>query len=70
MYFNVHRKLFMMESVCTAGLIIIGDEILRGQIIDTNTSYLAKRLRACGIKLQKITVIPDVVCITLLEFLY
>ncbi|XP_033350134.1 FAD synthase-like isoform X3 [Bombus vosnesenskii] len=51
----------MMESVCTAGLIIIGDEILRGQIIDTNTSYLAKRLRACGIKLQKITVIPDVV---------
>lgn len=51
----------MMESACTAGLIIIGDEILRGQIIDTNTSYLAKRLRACGIKLQKITVIPDVV---------
>ncbi|KAK1132182.1 hypothetical protein K0M31_016305 [Melipona bicolor] len=51
----------MMETVCTAGLIIIGDEILRGQVIDTNTSYLAKRLRASGIKLRKITVIPDIV---------
>lgn len=45
----------------TAGLIVIGDEILRGQIVDTNTSYLAKKLRASGIKLQKITVIPDIV---------
>ncbi|CAK9801444.1 FAD synthase [Anthophora quadrimaculata] len=45
----------------TAGLIVIGDEILRGEIIDTNTSYLAKKLRASGIKLQKVTVIPDIV---------
>ena len=44
----------------TAGLIVIGDEILRGQIVDTNTSYLAKKLRASGIELQKITVIPDI----------
>ncbi|XP_017758416.1 PREDICTED: FAD synthase-like isoform X2 [Eufriesea mexicana] len=51
----------MMETDHTAGLIVIGDEILRGQIIDTNTSYLAKKLRASGIKLQKITVIPDIV---------
>ena len=66
--FGVHRKLFTMETVYTAGLIIIGDEILRGQVIDTNTSYLAKRLRASGIKLRKITVIPDIVCIILLAF--
>ncbi|XP_043257775.1 FAD synthase-like [Colletes gigas] len=48
-------------EVHTAGLVVIGDEILRGQIIDTNTSYLAKRLRDSGIKLQKVTVIPDIV---------
>nr|XP_033326019.1 FAD synthase isoform X2 [Megalopta genalis] len=48
-------------EVYTAGMIVIGDEILRGQIIDTNTSYLAKSLRASGIKLQRVTVIPDIV---------
>lgn len=57
----------MMETVYTAGLIVIGDEILRGQIIDTNTSYLAKRLQASGIKLRKVTVILDIVCITFLK---
>ncbi|XP_026670447.1 FAD synthase isoform X1 [Ceratina calcarata] len=55
------RELSEMEVVYTAGLIIIGDEILRGQIVDTNTSYLAKRLRASGIRLRRITVVPDVV---------
>lgn len=51
-----------METDHTAGLIVIGDEILRGQIVDTNTSYLAKKLRASGIALRKIIVIPDIVC--------
>ncbi|XP_029177325.1 FAD synthase-like isoform X1 [Nylanderia fulva] len=46
---------------CTACLITVGDEILRGQIVDTNTSYLAKNLTAAGIRLQKVTVVPDVV---------
>ncbi|XP_029052450.1 FAD synthase-like isoform X3 [Osmia bicornis bicornis] len=56
-----YRKSLIMEIIETAALIVIGDEILRGQIVDTNTSYLAKRLRASGIKLQKVTVIPDIV---------
>lgn len=59
-----------MEITETAALVVIGDEILRGQIVDTNTSYLAKRLRASGIKLQKVTVIPDIVCINSLLSLY
>ncbi|KAI4491686.1 hypothetical protein M0804_003078 [Polistes exclamans] len=50
-----------MEHVYTAGLIVIGDEILRGQIVDTNTSYLARKLRATGVKLCKVTVVPDIV---------
>lgn len=53
----------------TAHVIVIGDEILRGQIVDTNSSYLAKKLRAAGIKLRKITVIPDIVCTNLLLLL-
>lgn len=48
----------------TAGLIVIGDEILRGQIVDTNTSYLAQQLRATGVKLRKVTVVPDIVRIS------
>lgn len=43
----------------TVGLVVIGDEILKGQIVDTNTSYLAQRLRVYGLKLSRVTVIPD-----------
>ncbi|EZA56360.1 hypothetical protein DMN91_010350 [Ooceraea biroi] len=46
---------------CTASLIVVGDEILRGQIVDTNTSYLARNLTAAGVRLERVTVVPDVV---------
>jgi len=52
---------------CTASLIIVGDEILRGQIVDTNTSYLARNLTAAGVKLERVTVVPDIVRITFLH---
>lgn len=54
---------------CTACLITVGDEILRGHIVDTNTSYLAKNLTAAGVRLQKVTVVPDVVRIISLSLL-
>ncbi|XP_011688058.1 PREDICTED: FAD synthase-like [Wasmannia auropunctata] len=50
-----------IHHTCTASLIVIGDEILRGQIIDINTSYLAKNLTAAGIRLQKVIVVSDIV---------
>ncbi|XP_015608080.1 FAD synthase [Cephus cinctus] len=50
-----------MAKQYTAGLVVIGDEILRGQVTDTNTSYLATRLRAIGVKLCHVAVVPDVV---------
>ncbi|KYN05974.1 PREDICTED: FAD synthase-like isoform X1 [Cyphomyrmex costatus] len=50
-----------IHHFCTASLIVIGDEILRGQTIDTNTSYLARNLIAAGIKLQKVIIISDIV---------
>ena len=43
----------------TAGLIVIGNEILSGKVGDTNSTFLAQELRALGISLQRIVVIPD-----------
>lgn len=55
---------------CTAGLIVVGDEILRGLIVDTNTSYLAQNLTSAGLRLQRVTVVPDIVCIILLLLIF
>ena len=46
-------------SSFTAGLIIIGDEILSGRTQDTNSNYIAKKLLQVGIKLEEIIVIQD-----------
>jgi len=43
----------------TAGLLIIGDEILKGQTQDTNSYYMCKTLRSIGIKVEQIGVIGD-----------
>jgi FAD synthetase len=45
----------------SAGCLIIGNEILSGKIVDTNSPYLATELRALGVDLERILTIPDVV---------
>ena len=47
------------QNAKTAGLIIIGDEILKGKTSDTNSLYAARRLRERGIQVQRITVLAD-----------
>ena len=42
-----------------AGIIIIGDEILKGQVRDTNTLFLTQKLYDLGVKVDKISVVPD-----------
>ena len=43
----------------TAGIIIIGDEILSGKVQDLNSLFMAQELRQHGINLRRISVIPD-----------
>src|SRR5437762_7994968 len=43
----------------TAGIILIGNEILSGKVVDANASYLCRELRALGVEVRKISVIPD-----------
>lgn len=43
----------------TAALIVIGNEILSGKVVDTNSSFLARELRALGTTLRRIVVVPD-----------
>ena len=43
----------------TAGIILVGNEILSGKIQDANAAYLCRELRALGVDVRRITVIPD-----------
>jgi len=43
----------------TAGIILIGNEILSGKIQDANAIYLCRELRALGVDVRRISVIPD-----------
>lgn len=48
-----------MERSLTAGIIIIGNEILSGKVRDDNSFFLASELRALGVHLKRILTIPD-----------
>lgn len=43
----------------TAAIVIIGDEILSGRTLDTNTNYIANKLSENGIDLKEVRVIAD-----------
>ncbi len=45
----------------TAALLVIGNEILSGKVVDTNSPHLAKELRVLGVDLERIQTISDTV---------
>ncbi|GAA5821392.1 hypothetical protein JCM10212_000279, partial [Sporobolomyces blumeae] len=49
----------MDKVVRTAGMLVIGDEILNGKTRDTNSNFLAKLTFDLGIELKRIEVIAD-----------
>jgi molybdenum cofactor synthesis domain-containing protein len=45
----------------SAGIVIIGNEVLSGKTQDTNSYFLCAELRQLGVEVQKISTIPDVI---------
>ncbi|MCB2082707.1 MAG: competence/damage-inducible protein A [Sphingomonadaceae bacterium] len=50
----------MGERIYTAGLVVIGDEILSGRTHDKNIAQVASWLQVQGIRLAEVRVVPDV----------
>ncbi|MDG5750161.1 molybdopterin-binding protein [Qipengyuania sp. XHP0211] len=51
----------MSERIYTAGLVVIGDEILSGRTHDKNIAQVASWLQVQGIRLAEVRVVPDVI---------
>ena len=51
----------MTERIYTAGLFVIGDEILTGRTHDKNIAQIASWLQVQGIRLSEVRVVPDVI---------
>lgn len=49
----------MSERIYTAGLVVIGDEILSGRTHDKNIAQVARWLQVQGIRLSEVRVVPD-----------
>ena len=45
----------------SAGILVIGNEILSGKVVDTNSPYLCRELRALGVDVERIVTIPDII---------
>ncbi len=43
----------------TAGLIVIGNEVLSGKVVDEHTPFFVRELRDLGVELKKVSIIPD-----------
>jgi nicotinamide-nucleotide amidase len=51
--------LWSTKFMTLAEIITIGDELLIGQVVDTNSAWIAQRLNEIGIKVKQITSVSD-----------
>src|SRR5450432_919350 len=49
----------VMSDIVTAGILVIGDEILSGRTKDKNIGYIAEYLTTIGIELREVRVVAD-----------
>src|SRR5215475_12517902 len=47
------------SAIVTAGLLVVGDEILSGRTKDKNIGFVAEYLTEIGIDLKEVRVVPD-----------
>jgi molybdenum cofactor synthesis domain-containing protein len=47
------------ESLRTAFILIIGDEILSGEVVDENAAHIARKLTGLGVRVIGVRVVPD-----------
>jgi len=57
---DVRPRRRSVRSARTAGLVIIGDELLKAKVQDTNAHYALQVLRKAGLDCQRVAVVPDV----------
>src|SRR5262245_63348568 len=54
------RRATMASTMArTAGIVLIGNELLSGKVADVNAVYLCRELRALGVDVRRVVVIPD-----------
>ena len=45
--------------MATAGIVVIGNEVLSGKVTESNAQYLSGELRRLGVDLRSIVIVPD-----------
>ena len=54
---------YLARAMPTAGILVIGNEILSGKVVDTNSPYLCRELRQLGVDVERIVTIPDSIAV-------
>ena len=49
----------MKKSAYTAQILAVGNELLRGECLDTNSGYLSKKVAPLGVKIVRVTQVSD-----------